>query len=177
MKSETLTYDEILNRSIIDYRNHYKRWALVLLIIGIISVAASYFFAKGTRYSSIWVFILIIFASYSLYFYIMSKVSKKGIRKYIEPIKNEINEFNLVFDGYKEIYTRNHIIVTFLDYEGVKCVRVVEINNIESIKTKSRKYQQGYSDFSIYYKIGRPDFLILPDVFKEILKNYIVENN
>lgn len=179
MNGETLTYDEIVERSRKYLEKKEKRALIFFIIMGIIMfVFVLLLSKKELALACICGEVPIVVGS--IWFLATNKDRKYGINGKIEQYKDIINNYNLVFNGFREIYTKSHIIYFYEDYDTTTwSVHVICLNDIESITLK-KAYLTNHTCFFINMKNGkskrdRLKIATLPDVFKEILKDYIVE--
>ena len=178
MNGETLTYDEIVERSRKYLEKKEKKALIAFIIMGIIIFVFVLLLAKELALACFCGAVPIVVGS--IWFLATNKDRKYGINGKIEQYKDIINNYNLVFNGFREIYTKSHIIYFYEDYDTTTwSVHVICLNDIESITLK-KAYLTNHTYFFIYVKNGKSKrdklkIATLPDVFKEILKDYIVE--
>lgn len=173
MDGETLTYDEIIRRSEKDTNKKGFRTFIYFVIATLILFGLCYLISKNLYLSiGIAVTLLIVF---TIIFLKSNLHDKYGLNHFIYKYKNEINEYNLVFDNYKKIYTNSHIII--VQNDGGLYTTVVELDNIKSIRIENNEYiRNDYSVFNIKLKDDKTEILFLPNKFKELLGYYLDEN-
>ncbi len=179
MNGETLTYDEIIERSKKQFVKTGKSGLIVFIVSGVLFFTTILIFARDLALASFLGGFLIV--SGFLVYLSEKKYREYGVSNVLEPYKDIINNYNLVFNDFHIIYTKTHLFYydTFYDTNSWD-IYVVCFDDIESITlSKSIFVRKGYSYFKIQfkneekYKNKRLVFYCLPDIFIELLKDYI----
>lgn len=179
MNGETLTYEEIIERSRKYMVKRGKKELIASLIMSIVLFVFILLLAKDLAMASVIGSIPIIVMT--IVYLCNSKRRKYGINKELEPYKDIINNYNLVYDDFKVIYTKSHIFNFVEDYyDDTWSVTIVCLNDIETVSISKFYSGKQLTCFNIYIKNAKRKYdklkvMYLPDIFKEILKEYIIE--
>ena len=167
MKGETLTYDEIIERSKEKITKIDKAMFIYGIIAAIIMFVFTYLLSKDILMASVLSVLIIVFVV--VIFLLSRKTRNLGIDKDISQYKDEINEYNVVYNDFYYIITKKHLIA--VQHEDTIIVKVISLDEIDSFTTK--KYSKGdRSYFNIKLVNGKLVILYLPDIFIEILNKY-----